>query len=169
LEQAFDAWKAGQTGYPIVDAGMRQLWRHGTMHNRIRMVVASFLIKHLLIDWRHGEKWFCDTLVDFDVASNAANWQWVAGSGADASPFFRIFNPVLQGEKFDKQGHYVRKFVPELSKMDARYIHRPFEAPPSVLMKAGVTLGQNYPKPVIDHQFARQRALAAYAMLKSGD
>lgn len=158
----FRAWTKGLTGYPIVDAGMRQLWRHGTMHNRVRMIVASFLIKDLLIDWRHGERWFRDTLVDADPASNAASWQWVAGSGADASPWFRIFNPVLQGEKFDPKGEYVRQFVPELAGLEDRFIHRPFEAPPAALARAGVTLGETYPRPVVDHAAARQRALAAY-------
>lgn len=162
----FNAWKRGMTGYPIVDAGMRQLWKHGIMHNRVRMITASFLIKHLLIDWRKGEKWFRDTLVDADPASNAANWQWVAGSGADASPFFRIFNPVLQGEKFDANGDYVRMFVPELDKLERKYIHKPFAAPKDVLEKAGIELGTTYPKPVVDHQFARQRALDAYSGLK---
>jgi deoxyribodipyrimidine photo-lyase len=165
-QSAFDAWKRGQTGYPIVDAGMRELWRYGTMHNRVRMIVASFLVKHLLIDWRYGEQWFSDTLVDIDVASNPANWQWVAGSGADAAPFFRIFNPILQGEKFDKQGNYVRRHVPELQNMPDRYIHRPFDAPETIMIKAGVRLGQTYPKPIIDHSFARQRALDAYANVK---
>ena len=159
-------WQRGQTGYPIVDAGMRQLWRHGWMHNRVRMIAASFLIKDLLIDWRKGEAWFRDTLVDADPAANAANWQWVAGSGADASPFFRIFNPVLQGEKFDPDGRYVRAFVPELSKLEGKYIHRPFEAPDDVLKRAGIELGKHYPRPIVDHAMARQRALAAHASLK---
>jgi len=160
-----DRWKWGQTGYPIVDAGMRQLWRHGTMHNRVRMIVASFLIKNLMIDWREGERWFRDTLVDADPASNAASWQWVAGSGADAAPFFRIFNPVSQGEKFDVNGDYVRTFVPELAKLDTSFIHRPFEAPASVLAAAGVTLGETYPLPIVDHKVARVRAMAAYQSL----
>ena len=137
------------------------------MHNRVRMIAASFLIKHLMIDWRHGEKWFRDTLVDADAASNAANWQWVAGSGADASPFFRIFNPILQGEKFDPEGTYVRTFVPELEKVDVKWIHKPFDAPESELSKAGVKLGRTYPKPIVDHGKARERALAAYKSLKS--
>ncbi len=162
----FDSWRRGQTGYPIVDAGMRQLWRHGWMHNRVRMIVASFLIKDLLIDWREGEAWFRDTLVDADPAANAANWQWVAGSGADASPFFRIFNPVLQGEKFDPHGGYVRAFVPELAGLDGKYIHRPFEAPDGVLKRAGIELGEHYPRPIVDHAVARQRALDAHASLK---
>lgn len=165
-EKSFRAWTCGMTGYPIVDAGMRQLWKHGTMHNRVRMIVASFLIKHLLIDWRKGERWFRDTLVDADPASNAANWQWVAGSGADASPFFRIFNPILQGEKFDGDGDYVRRFVPELGKLERKYIHKPFEAPKEVLKKAGITLGETYPEPIVDHGKARERALAAYADVK---
>lgn len=162
----FDAWKKGMTGYPVVDAGMRQLWRHGVMHNRVRMITASFLIKHLLIDWREGEKWFRDTLVDADPASNAANWQWVAGSGADASPFFRIFNPILQGEKFDPDGEYVKTFVPELSTLDRKFIHKPFDAPKEALQKAGVELGKDYPKPIVDHNQSRQRALAVYSTIK---
>ncbi|MDP3524355.1 MAG: FAD-binding domain-containing protein, partial [Hoeflea sp.] len=165
-ETALQAWQKGLTGYPIVDAGMRELWRTGWMHNRVRMVVASFLTKHLMIDWREGEAWFWDTLVDADPASNAASWQWVAGSGADAAPYFRIFNPVLQGEKFDPDGAYVRANLPELGKMPSRFIHRPWEAPDSVLLAAGVRLGKNYPEPIIDHQAARQRALAAYQQIK---
>jgi deoxyribodipyrimidine photo-lyase len=162
----FTLWTRGQTGYPIVDAGMRQLWKHGWMHNRVRMITASFLIKHLMIDWRRGEEWFRDTLVDADAASNAANWQWVAGSGADASPFFRIFNPILQGEKFDADGTYVRTFVPELETLDSAWIHKPFDAPECTLKKAGVELGKTYPKPIVDHGKARERALAAYKSLK---
>jgi deoxyribodipyrimidine photo-lyase len=162
----FEDWTKGQTGYPIVDAGMRQLWKHGWMHNRVRMIVASFLIKDLLIDWRRGETWFRDTLVDADPASNAASWQWVAGSGADASPFFRIFNPILQGEKFDSQGSYVREFVPELADLGDKYIHRPFEAPAAVLEKAGIVLGETYPRPIVDHAEARDRALKAYSVAK---
>ncbi len=163
----FHAWTRGQTGYPIVDAGMRQLWKYGFMHNRVRMITASFLIKDLMIDWRRGEKWFRDTLVDADPANNAANWQWVAGSGADASPFFRVFNPVLQGEKFDPDGSYVREHVPELAKLDRKYIHKPFEAPADVLEKAGIELSQTYPRPIINHGFARDRALAAYRGLRN--
>ncbi|HTO30664.1 MAG TPA: deoxyribodipyrimidine photo-lyase [Pararhizobium sp.] len=163
---AFKLWTKGRTGYPIVDAGMRQLWRHGTMHNRVRMIAASFLIKDLLIDWRRGEAWFRDTLVDADPASNAASWQWVAGSGADASPFFRVFNPILQGEKFDPDGTYVKTFVPELQDMPTKFVHRPFEAPATVLTGAGVTLGETYPKPLVDHAKARDRALAAYGNVK---
>lgn len=160
------AWQAGRTGYPIVDAGMRQLWRTGWMHNRIRMVVASFLTKHLLIDWREGEKWFWDTLVDADPANNPANWQWVAGSGADAAPYFRIFNPVLQGKKFDPDGDYTRRFVPELARLGSRYLHEPWCAPANDLKTAGVKLGEHYPVPLVEHREARDRALAAYKQLK---
>lgn len=159
----FTAWTKGLTGYPVVDAGMRQLWRHGYMHNRVRMITASFLIKDLMIDWRKGEEWFRDTLLDADPASNASNWQWVAGSGADASPFFRVFNPILQGEKFDPEGDYVTRFVPELRKLPRKYIHRPFEAPQEVLAQAGIKLGETYPKPIVNHSEARDKALAAYA------
>jgi deoxyribodipyrimidine photo-lyase len=162
----FKAWTKGQTGYPIVDAGMRQLWQTGWMHNRVRMIVASFLCKHLLIDWRRGERWFWDTLVDADPASNAASWQWVAGSGADAAPYFRIFNPVLQGEKFDPDGNYVRRFVPELAKLPEKFIHKPWEAPLATLSAAGVRLGKTYPHPIIDHATGRGRALAAYQSMR---
>ncbi|MBL0372859.1 deoxyribodipyrimidine photo-lyase [Rhizobium sp. KVB221] len=156
------AWQRGMTGYPIVDAGMRELWQTGWMHNRVRMVAASFLIKHLLIDWRQGERWFRNTLLDADQANNAASWQWVAGSGADAAPFFRIFNPIKQGETFDPSGTYVKRYCPELAGLPDRYVHRPFDAPDAVLTDAGVVLGHNYPKPLVSHPFARQRALAAY-------
>lgn len=155
------AWQRGATGYPIVDAGMRELWQTGWMHNRVRMVVASFLAKHLLIDWREGEAWFWDTLVDADVASNPANWQWVAGTGLDAAPYFRIFNPVLQGDKFDPQGDYVRRFVPELAGLPPALIHKPWTADEATLRKAGVKLGSTYPRPVVDHAAARERALLA--------
>ncbi len=165
---AFDAWRSGRTGYPIVDAGMRQLWQTGWMHNRVRMIAASFLIKHLMIDWREGARWFEDTLVDADLAVNRASWQWVAGSGADAAPYFRIFNPVLQGEKFDKGGDYVRAFVPELSRLDTKYIHKPWAAPRDLLEKAGIVLGKNYPEPLVDHGKARARALAAYSEIRKG-
>ena len=160
-----DAWRGGLTGYPIVDAGMRQLWRTGWMHNRVRMIAASFLIKDLLVDWRIGEAWFWDTLVDADPANNAMNWQWVAGSGADAAPFFRIFNPVLQGRKFDPSGDYVRTFVPELSRLPAKWIHAPWEAPSEALDAAGVELGRDYPRPIVDHAAARKRALKALAQI----
>ncbi len=159
------AWQRGQTGYPIVDAGMRELWQTGFMHNRVRMIVASFLIKHLMIDWRLGESWFWDTLCDADPANNAASWQWVAGSGADAAPYFRIFNPVTQGEKFDPDGVYVRKFVPELARLPDKFIHKPWEAPHPIRQGAGILLGQTYPQPVVRHEHARQRALAAFQSL----
>lgn len=159
------AWQKGKTGYPIVDAGMRELWQTGFMHNRVRMIVASFLIKHLMIDWREGERWFWDTLVDADPANNAASWQWVAGSGADAAPFFRIFNPILQGEKFDPDGAYVRRFVPELAECPSDFIHKPWLAPEAVLNKAGIKLGESYPAPIVDHARARERALAAFKKL----
>lgn len=160
------AWQKGLTGYPIVDAGMRQLWQTGIMHNRVRMIAASFLIKHLLIDWREGEKWFWDTLVDADLANNAASWQWVAGSGADAAPYFRIFNPILQGEKFDPEGEYVKTWIPELAKLPAKYIHQPWTAPESELARANIQLGVNYPQPIVEHDYARKRALDAYAKTK---
>lgn len=155
------AWQRGRTGYPLVDAGLRQLWQTGWMHNRVRMVAASFLVKDLLIDWRRGAEWFWDTLVDADLANNSMGWQWVAGCGADAAPFFRIFNPVTQGEKFDREGTYVRRWVPELAQLPSRYIHAPWRAPDHVLRAAGVLLGQTYPEPIVDHAFARDRALAA--------
>jgi deoxyribodipyrimidine photo-lyase len=161
------AWQKGQTGYPIVDAAMRQLWQTGWMHNRARMIVASFLVKHLLIDWRDGMAWFWDTLVDADLGSNTASWQWVAGCGADAAPYFRIFNPILQGQKFDPDGAYVRRFVPELVKAPTEFIHEPWAAPPLIVAEAGITLGKTYPFPIIDHNQARQRALAALASTKS--
>lgn len=161
------AWRKGLTGYPIVDAGMRQLWTTGWMHNRVRMIAASFLIKDLMIHWREGEAWFWDTLVDADPANNPANWQWVAGSGADAAPYFRVFNPSTQGEKFDPKGDYVRAFVPELAEMPAKWIHTPWEAPADVLRQAGVELGRDYPKPIVDHADARRRALAAFEKLKA--
>ena len=162
-DDALTAWKKGQTGYPLVDAAMRELWRTGYMHNRARLVAGSFLVKHLLIHWRAGEDWFWDTLVDADLANNAASWQWVAGCGADAAPYFRIFNPVLQGEKFDAEGGYVRRFVPALARLEAKWIHRPWEAPRAALEAAGVRLGETYPLPIVDHAHARARALAAYA------
>jgi deoxyribodipyrimidine photo-lyase len=165
-EKALATWQRGQTGYPIVDAGMRELWYSGTMHNRVRMVVASFLVKHLLIDWRLGERWFWDTLVDADAGSNPANWQWVAGSGADAAPYFRIFNPVLQGEKFDPDGAYVRRWVPELANLPNHLIQQPWRAGSLELASMGVELGKTYPAPIVDHRLARQRALAAYAKIR---
>ena len=166
--EGFDAWMRGRTGYPIVDAGMRELWTTGFMHNRVRMIVASFLIKHLMIDWRKGEAWFWDTLVDADLASNVQNWQWVAGSGADAAPYFRIFNPVTQGQKFDADGRYVRKWVPELARLPDKWLHEPWGAPADNLKGAGVVLGRDYPKPIVDHGMARDRALDALKGLADG-
>jgi len=159
------AWQLGQTGYPLVDAGMRELWHTGTMHNRIRMVVASFLVKHLLLPWQKGEEWFWDTLVDADLANNASNWQWVAGCGADAAPYFRIFNPVLQGQKFDPQGIYIKRWVSELQALEPSYIHSPWKAPTDILERAGIQLGVSYPYPIVDHTFARKRALEALKTL----
>ena len=161
---AFTAWTRGRTGYPMVDAGMRELWTTGFMHNRVRMLAASFLVKHLLIDWRLGEAWFWDTLLDADRANNAAGWQWVAGSGADAAPYFRIFSPMGQGEKFDADGRYVRRWVPELARLPDSVIHSPWTAEPLILRAAGVTLGNTYPHPIVDHRFARDRALEAFRM-----
>ncbi len=165
-EHALRAWQKGRTGYPIVDAGMRQLWQTGWMHNRVRMIVASFLIKHLLQPWQAGEAWFWDTLVDADLANNAASWQWVAGSGADAAPYFRIFNPVLQGEKFDPKGDYVRAFCPELAQLPASLIHKPWEGDLNLLARYGVKLGEIYPHPMVAHAQARERALAAFEGIK---
>jgi len=160
------AWQKGQTGIPIVDAAMRQLWQTGWMHNRCRMIVGSLLVKNLMIHWHRGEEWFWDCLIDADLANNAASWQWIAGCGADAAPYFRIFNPVTQGEKFDPDGDYVREFVPELKDMPAKYIHSPWDAPNDVLQKAGVTLGDTYPAPIVDLKKSRQRALDAFTSLK---
>ncbi len=160
------AWQRGLTGYPLVDAGMRELWTTGWMHNRVRMVVASFLVKDLLLPWQTGAEWFWDTLVDADLASNTLGWQWTAGCGADAAPFFRIFNPVSQGEKFDPNGDYVRHWVPELSMIPAKWIHQPWMAPSDVLRSAGVVMGKSYPAPIVDHGKARQMALEAFANIK---
>ncbi|MBM7647645.1 deoxyribodipyrimidine photo-lyase [Bacillus ectoiniformans] len=155
-------WKEGKTGYPIVDAGMRELWETGFMHNRVRMITASFLTKHLLIHWRNGAEWFMDTLVDADLANNQMSWQWVAGSGADAAPYFRIFNPTLQSKKFDEEGVYLKKWLPELRQLPNRYIHEPHKATSAVLEESQVKLGVDYPHPIVDHKSARERALAAY-------
>lgn len=165
--EAFESWQKGLTGYPFVDAGMRELWETGAIHNRVRMVVASFLVKHLLISWTEGSEWFKETLIDFDAANNAMGWQWVTGSGIDAAPYFRIFNPVLQGQKFDSDGLYIRKWLPELEKLPLKYIHQPWKAPTELLLKAGIELGKTYPLPVIDHSFARSRALEAFAKVKN--
>jgi len=161
-----EAWQTGLTGYPIVDAGMRELWHTGYMHNRVRMIAASFLTKHLLLPWQAGERWFWDTLVDADLANNAGGWQWVAGSGADAAPYFRIFNPTLQGKRFDAEGEYVKHWVPELANLPAKYLHEPAKTPQAVLDEAGVIVGETYPHPIVDHAAAREAALSAYASLK---
>jgi deoxyribodipyrimidine photo-lyase len=158
----YASWCKGQTGFPLIDAGMRQLWQTGYMHNRVRMVVASFLVKNLLCAWQDGAAWFWDTLVDADLANNTMGWQWVGGCGADAAPFFRIFNPVLQSKKFDAAGGYICRYVPELAKLPEKYIHIPWLAPESVLQQAGVTLGQNYPHPIIDLGHSRDKALSRY-------
>jgi deoxyribodipyrimidine photo-lyase len=161
------AWQQGKTGYPIVDAGMRELWTTGWMHNRVRMIVASFLVKDLLIPWQRGAEWFWDTLVDADLANNSLGWQWSAGCGADAAPYFRVFNPGLQSEKFDANGDYIRKWVPELEQIPSKWIHEPWKAPDEVLEKAKVCLGKSYPRPLVDHQRARENALAAFEQIKS--
>lgn len=161
------AWQKGNTGYPIVDAGMRELWTTGWMHNRVRMIVASFLIKDLLIAWQEGAAWFWDTLVDADLASNTLGWQWTAGCGADAAPFFRIFNPTSQGEKFDPDGGYVKKWCPELKALPSKWLHRPWEAPPEVLKAAGMRLGKDYPAPIVDHAEMRDEALDAFDSISS--
>jgi deoxyribodipyrimidine photo-lyase len=160
--QGLRAWQQGKTGYPIIDAGMRQLWTTGWMHNRVRMLVGCFLVKDLLISWQSGARWFWDTLVDADLANNTLGWQWVAGCGADAAPFFRVFNPVRQGERFDPKGDYVRRWVPELARLPDRWIHRPWQAPPMVLRDAAVTLRRSYPHPLVDHDEARKTALEVF-------
>ncbi|MCC5788402.1 MAG: deoxyribodipyrimidine photo-lyase [Opitutales bacterium] len=160
------AWEKGETGYPIVDAGMRELWATGWMHNRVRMIAGSFLVKNLLLPWQEGEAWFWDTLVDADAASNTLGWQWVGGCGADAAPYFRIFNPIRQGERFDPDGEYVRRWIPALGKMPNKYIHAPWECPAELLASAGVELGKDYPKPMVDHRETRQRALDAFGQTK---
>ena len=161
------AWQSGATGFPIVDAGMRELWDTGYMHNRVRMIVGSFLVKNLRIHWHYGAAWFWDCLVDADLANNSAGWQWIAGCGADAAPYFRVFNPILQGEKFDKEGHYTRTYVPELTNLPNKYLHAPWMAPELILEQADIKLGKTYPKPVIDLKLSRDRALAAFANLKN--
>ena len=164
-EKNLKAWQTGQTGYPIVDAGMRELWQTGYMHNRVRMIVGSFLVKNLLLHWHHGENWFWDTLVDADLANNSAGWQWIAGCGADAAPYFRIFNPVTQGQKFDATGDYIRRFVPELSKLPDKFLNNPWDAPDNILDYAGVKLGDIYPKPIVDLKASRERALGVFKQL----
>jgi deoxyribodipyrimidine photo-lyase len=161
------AWQRGRTGYPIVDAGMRQLWTTGWMHNRVRMICGSFRVKDLRLSWNHGAAWFWDTLVDADLASNTLGWQWVAGCGADASPYFRVFSPELQSRKFDESGGYIRKWVPELARLPSEYIHAPATAPVDVLKQAGVELGRSYPPPIVDYAKARDAALAALKSLRA--
>lgn len=160
------AWQQGRTGIPIVDAGMRELWETGYMHNRVRMIVGSFLVKNLLLDWREGERWFWECLLDADLANNSASWQWVAGCGADAAPYFRVFNPVTQGEKFDGRGEYTRRFVPELKTLPDKWLFRPWEAPDDILKEAGIVLGETYPEPIVDIKASRQLALYAFTSLK---
>ncbi|MDZ8119216.1 cryptochrome/photolyase family protein [Pontiella agarivorans] len=167
-EKKLQAWQQGKTGIPIVDAGMRELWQTGYMHNRVRMVAASFLVKNLLIHWKEGERWFRDTLVDADLANNTASWQWVAGSGADAAPYFRIFNAVTQGRKFDSDGAYIRSYIPEISRLPDKYLFSPWEAPENILREAGVVMGSDYPLPIADLKKSRADALAAYATIKEG-
>ena len=160
-------WQKGKTGYPLVDAGMRELWKTGSMHNRVRMIVASFLVKHLRINWREGEAWFWDTLLDADAANNPVSWQWVSGSGADAAPYFRIFNPVLQARKFDPHGNYIKQWCPELSALDTKWIHAPWEASSTSLSNSGITLGTDYPLPMVAHTEARNAALHAYSTIRN--
>lgn len=165
-DEAFAAWCRGETGIPLIDAGMRELWQRGTMHNRARMVVASFLTKHLRVPWQRGARWFWETLVDADLANNTMGWQWVSGCGVDAAPYFRIFNPVRQGERYDANGGYVRRWIPELASLENRWIHQPWKAPEGVLKRGGVTLGKDYPLPIIDLAQGRREALLAYERIK---
>jgi deoxyribodipyrimidine photo-lyase len=165
-DRALRCWQRGQTGYPIVDAAMRQLWQTGYMHNRLRMIVGSFLVKNLRLHWHHGEAWFWDCLVDADLANNSASWQWIAGCGADAAPYFRIFNPITQGLKFDPDGRFVRQYVPEIAALPDAYLFSPWDAPQEVLAGAGVALGTSYPRPMVDVKASREDALAAFAALK---
>ena len=160
-------WSKGKTGYPIIDAGMRELWETGYMHNRLRMITSSFLVKNLLSHWKHGEKWFWDCLLDADLANNSASWQWIAGTGTDSAPFFRIFNPITQSEKFDKEASYIRKFIPELSKLPNKFIFSPWLASDDILKKANIKLGVDYPKPIIDYKFSRSRALSEFNKLRN--
>lgn len=161
------AWQKGRTGYPIVDAGMRELWTTGWMHNRVRMIAASFLVKDLLLPWQDGARWFWNTLVDADLANNTLGWQWTAGCGADAAPYFRIFNPTTQGAKFDPEGHYVRRWCPELAALPNEWIHQPHKAPSEILQSARVELDANYPRPIVSHTIAREVALEAYSRIKA--
>ena len=168
-DEGLKRWQQGQTGIPMVDAGMRELWATGYMHNRLRMTVASFLTKNLRVAWQHGERWFWDTLVDADLANNTLGWQWATGCGADAAPFFRIFNPARQGERFDSDGEYVRRWVPELAKLENRHIHEPWKAPAKALKAAGITLGDDYPQPIVDLKASRREALEAFDQIKQSD
>ena len=158
-------WKKGLTGYPIVDAGMRELYQTGYMNNRVRMIVASFLVKNLLIHWNEGQKWFWECLFDADLANNSASWQWVAGSGADAAPYFRIFNPVLQAKKFDPDGKYIKKFLPVLKNLENKYLFAHWEVEDKILKSRNIILGSNYPKPIVDLKESRNIALKAFATL----
>jgi deoxyribodipyrimidine photo-lyase len=162
-ESDLKAWQNGRTGYPVVDAGMRQMAATGWMHNRARMITASFLVKHLLINWQEGERWFMQSLVDGDLAANNGGWQWVAGTGTDAAPYYRIFNPILQGKKYDPEGRYVRKWVPELADVPTRLIHTPWQMTLEEQSRFGVIIGRHYPAPIVEHDFARRRALKVYA------
>lgn len=166
-DSALKAWQQGKTGVPMVDAGMRELWQTGYMHNRVRMIVGSFLVKNLRLHWQHGERWFWDTLVDADLANNSASWQWIAGCGADAAPYFRIFNPVTQGQRFDSDGSYIRRFVPEIASLPNKYLFNPWEAPEKIRQEAGIVLGSTYPKPLVDLKVSRQAALDAFQSLKN--
>jgi deoxyribodipyrimidine photo-lyase len=166
-DEKLKLWQKGMTGYPIVDAGMRELWQTGYMHNRVRMIVGSFLVKNLLLHWNFGERWFWDCLFDADLASNSASWQWVAGCGTDASPYFRIFNPITQGRKFDPNGEYTKFYVPELSNIPDEYLFNPWEAPEDVLIKSNVNLGETYPYPIIDLKFSREQAISGYQSIKT--
>lgn len=168
-DTALTAWQKGQTGVPMVDAGMRELWQTGYMHNRVRMIVGSFLVKNLRLHWHNGERWFWDTLVDADLANNSASWQWVAGCGADAAPYFRIFNPVTQGSKFDSDGEYIRHYVPEIADLPNKYLFSPWEAPDNILKEANVILGETYPKPIVDLKQSREAALEAFQSLKKSN
>jgi len=166
---ALTAWQKGQTGVPMVDAGMRELWQTGYMHNRVRMIVGSFLVKNLRLHWHNGERWFWDTLVDADLANNSASWQWISGCGADAAPYFRIFNPVTQGQKFDPEGEYVRQYIPEIASLPNKYLFNPWEAPEFTLNEACIKLGSTYPKPIVDLKQSRELALQAFQSLKQGE
>lgn len=164
-ESLLYAWQRGETGIPMVDAGMRELWQTGYMHNRVRMIIGSFLVKNLRLHWHHGERWFWDTLVDADLANNSASWQWIAGCGVDAAPYFRIFNPVMQGQKFDPEGNYIRRFIPEIASLPDKYLFSPWEAPEYILQSAQIKLGSSYPAPIVDLKQSRQAALAAFQAL----